>query len=56
MFELSFFSNIIWKILQQSFMMTVTCYCSRKDTLVSYIKQVNTGKKENEIFEENVIT
>ena len=36
-------------------MMTVTCYCSVKDTLESYTKQVNTGKNENEIFEENVI-
>ena len=37
-------------------MMTVTCYCSGKDTLESYTKHVNTGKNENEIFEENVIT
>ena len=37
-------------------MMTVTCYCSGKDTLESYTKHVNTVKNENEIFEENVIT
>ena len=50
-------------------MMRVTCYCSgkdtlesytkqvhRKDTLESYTKQVYTGKNEIEIFEENVIT
>ena len=69
MFKLSFNSNIIWKILQRSSMMTVTCYCSgkdtlesytkqvhRKDTMESYTKQVYTGKNEIEIFEENVIT
>ena len=56
MFKLSFDSNIIWNILQQSSMMTVSCYCSGKDTLESYTKQINTGKNENEIFEENVIT
>ena len=37
-------------------MMAVTCYYSGKDTLESYSKQVNTGKNDNEIFEENVIT
>ena len=56
MFKLSFDSNIVWKISQCSSMMTVTCYCSGKDTLESYTKQVNAGKNENEIFEENVIT
>ena len=54
-FKLSFESNIIWKISQWSSMITVTCNCSGKDTLESYTKQVNTGKNENEIFEENVI-
>ena len=36
--------------------MTVTCNCSGEDTLESYTKQVNTGKNEQEVFEENVIT
>ena len=36
--------------------MTVTCNCSGKGTLESYTKQVNTGKNEKEVFEENVIT
>ena len=36
--------------------MRVTCNCSRNDTLESYTKQVNTGKNEKEVFEENVIT
>ena len=36
--------------------MTVICNCLGKDTLESYTKQRNTGKNENEIFEENVIT
>ena len=35
--------------------MAVTCNCSGKDILESYTKQVNTGKNENEISEENVI-
>ena len=56
MFKLSFDSNIIWKISQRSSMMTVTCYCSGKDTLQPYTKQVNTGKSDNQIFEENIIT
>ena len=56
MFKLSFDSNIIWKISQWSSMMTVACYCSGKDTLEPYAKQVNTGKNGNEIFEENAIT
>ena len=55
-FKLSFDSNIIWKISQWSSIMTVTCNCSGKDTLKSYIKQVNTGINEKEVFEENVIT
>ena len=55
-FKLSFNSNIIGKISQQSSIMTVTCNCSGKDVLESYTKQVSTGKTENEIFEENVIT
>ena len=55
-FKLSFDSNIIWQISQWSFIMTVTCNCSGKDTLESYIKQVNTGKNEKEVFGENVIT
>ena len=55
-FKLSFESNIIWKISQWSSMITVTCNCSGKDTLESYTKQVNTGKNEKEVFEENVIT
>ena len=55
-FKLSFDSNIIWKISQRSSIMTVTCHCSGKDTLESYTKQVNTGKNEKEVFEENVIT
>ena len=55
-FKLSFNSNIIGKISQQSSIMTVTCNCSGKDMLKLYTKQVNTGKNENEIFEENVIT
>ena len=54
-FKLSFDSNIIWKISQRSSIMTVTCNCSGKDTLESYTKQVNTGKHEKEVFEENVI-
>ena len=36
--------------------MTVTCDCSGKNILESYTKQVNTGKNEKEVFEENVIT
>ena len=36
--------------------MRVTCNYSRNDTLESYTKQVNTGKNEKEVFEENVIT
>ena len=55
-FKLSFNSNIIGKISQQSSIMTITCNCSGKDMLESYTKQVSTGKNENEIFEENVIT
>ena len=55
-FKLSFDSNIIWKISQWSYIMTVTCNCSGKDTLKSYTKQVNTGMNEKEVFEENVIT
>ena len=55
-FKLSFDSNIIWKIAQRSSIMTVTCNCSGKDTLESYTKQVNTGKNEKEVFEENVIS
>ena len=55
-FKLSFDSNIIWKISQQNTIMTVTCNCSGKDTLESYTKQVNTGKNEKEVFEENVVT
>ena len=55
-FKLSFDSNIIWQISQWSFIMTATCNCSGKDTLESYIKQVNTGKNEKEVFGENVIT
>ena len=54
-FKLSFNSNIIGKISQQSSIMTVTCNCSGKGMLELYTKQVNTGKNENEIFEENVI-
>ena len=56
MFKLSFDSNIIWKISQWSSIMTVTSNCSGKDTLESYNKPGNTGKNENEIFEENIIT
>ena len=56
MVELSFNSNIIWRISQRSSVMAVTCYYSGKDTLESYTKQVNTGKNNNEIFAENVIT
>ena len=55
-FKLSFDSNIIWKISQWSSIMRVTCNYSRNDTLESYTKQVNTGKNEKEVFEENVIT
>ena len=55
-FKLSFNSNIIGKISQQSSIMTITCNCSGKDMLESYTKQVSTGKNENEIFEENIIT
>ena len=55
-FKLSFNSNIIGKISQQSSIMTITYNCSGKDMLESYTKQVSTGKNENEIFEENVIT
>ena len=55
MFKVSLDSNITRKILQWSSMMTVTCYCFGKDTLEPCTKQVNTGKNENEIFEENVI-
>ena len=55
-FKLSFNSNVIGKISQQSSIMTITCNCSGKDMLESYTKQVSTGKNENEIFEENVIT
>ena len=55
-FKLWFNSNTIWKISQQSSIMTVKCNCSRQDMLESYTKQVNTGKNENEIYEENVIT
>ena len=55
-FKLSFNSNIIEKISQQSSIMTITCNCSGKDMLESYTKQVSTGKNENEIFEENIIT
>ena len=32
------------------------CNCSGKDTLESYTKEVNTGKNEKEVFEENVIS
>ena len=56
MYKLSFDSNIIWKISKRSSIMRVTRNCSGKDTLESYTKRVNTGKNENEIFEENVIT
>ena len=55
-FKLSFNSNVIGKISQQSSIMTITCNCSGKDMLESYTKQVSTGKNENEIFEENIIT
>ena len=55
-FKVSFDSNIIWKISQWSYIMTVTCNYSEKNTLESYTKQVNTGKNGNEVFEENVIT
>ena len=55
-FKLSFNSNVIGKISQQSCIMTITCNCSGKDMLESYTKQVSTGKNENEIFEENIIT
>ena len=55
-FKLSFDSNIIWKISQWSSIMRVTCNYSRNDTLESYTKQVNTGKNEKEVFEENVVT
>ena len=56
MYKLSFDSNIIWKIFWWSSIMTVTCNCSRKGTMESYTKQVNTGKNKNEIIEENVVT